>query len=254
MRRSVLNGETTSRQEVLDASLRLQLVRAKVCDEVVARQPCSGDVAEVFLVRDRTALKDWLEDQCASSRELVAVTWTRQQSLADYVPSHRFNQELVASGVRMTSFFDTSEGDPMLTDFLIAAEDMPYHLGYGPIQLKLMDGSRVIVEGPVLSGHRSLLVLHCTEAVNATNQYLRAVRRGSVRASELRYDGSGLTPRQRVIAALLGDGCTDDDIADQLTLSVRTVRYEVAKLLDALQVKTRFAAGLRYAESADRSA
>jgi DNA-binding CsgD family transcriptional regulator len=245
MRRTGTGVEATSRQEVLDASLRLQLVRARFCDEVAAKRP--GD-AEVFVVRDQHAMKNWFEDQCARSTELVAVTWTRQQSLDTFVPSHRFNQELVASGVRMTSFFDTSEGDPMLTDFLVAAEDMPYHLGYGPIQLKLMDGKRVIVEGPQLGGHRSLLVLHCPEAVNATNQYLRAVRRGSVRAAELRYDETGLTPRQRVIAALLGDGCTDDDIADRLTLSVRTVRYEVARLLDALDVKTRFAAGLRYAE------
>ncbi|MFF1820157.1 LuxR C-terminal-related transcriptional regulator [Kribbella sp. NPDC058245] len=241
-------GATTfSRQEVLDASLRLQVVRARFCDDLLARRPCD---AEVFVVSDRFALRDWLEEHCGRAGELTAVTWTRHQTVESFAPSDRCNRELVESGVRMTSFFDISEGSPTVTDFIVAADDMPYHVAFGPIQLKLLDGERVIVEGPVLDDRRSLMMIHGTEAVNAAKQYLQAVRRGAVRAAELRqHYTAGLTPRQHVIAALLGDGCTDEDIAERLTLSVRTVRYEVAKLMDVLEVKTRFAAGVRYAEA-----
>jgi DNA-binding NarL/FixJ family response regulator len=56
-----------------------------------------------------------------------------------------------------------------------------------------------------------------------------------------------LTARQRVIAKQLEDCCTDEEIAEQLGVSVRTVRYEVARLLEVLNVTTRFAAGVRYA-------
>ncbi|GAB3954043.1 hypothetical protein GCM10029976_095490 [Kribbella albertanoniae] len=247
---STLHSRSTSnvgRQEVLDASLRLQVVRARFRDDLLARRPCN---AEVFVITDRFALRDWLEDHCGRAEELTAVTWTRHQSVDAFAPSHRYNRELVQAGVRMTSFFDISEGSPTVTDFIVAADDMPYHVSFGPIQLKLLDGERLIVEGPVLNGKRSLMMIHGTEAVNAAGQYLRAVRGGAVRAVELReHYTAGLTPRQHIIAALLGDGCTDEEIADRLTLSVRTVRYEVARLMEALEVKTRFAAGVRYAEA-----
>jgi DNA-binding NarL/FixJ family response regulator len=79
------------------------------------------------------------------------------------------------------------------------------------------------------------------------------VRRG-VRMTSF-FDNSGgssavtveLTPRQHLIAAQLSAGCTDDEIAELLTISVRTVRYEVSRLLEVLEVRTRFAAGVRYA-------
>jgi DNA-binding CsgD family transcriptional regulator len=235
------------RQEVLDASLRLQVVRARFCDDLLARRPCD---AEVLVVSDRSALRDWLEGHCGRAEELTAVTWTRHQDLEAFVPSHRYNRELVEAGLRMTSFFDISDGSPTVTDFIVSADDMPYHISFGPIQLKLLDCERVIVEGPLLNGRRSLMMIHGTEAVNAAKQYLRAVRCSAVRAVDLRERyPAGLTPRQHVIAALLGDGCTDEEIADRLTLSVRTVRYEVARLMEALEVKTRFAAGVRYAEA-----
>lgn len=236
------------RQEVLDASLRLQVVRARFCDDLLARRPCD---AEVLVVVDRSALRDWLEGHCARAEELTAVTWTRHQDLEAFVPSHRYNRELVEAGLRMTSFFDISDGSPTVTDFIVAAaDDMPYHISFGPVQLKLLDCERVILEGPLLNGKRSLMMIHGTEAVNAAKQYLRAVRGSAVRAVDLRERyPAGLTPRQHVIAALLGDGCTDEEIAERLTLSVRTVRYEVARLMETLEVKTRFAAGVRYAEA-----
>jgi DNA-binding CsgD family transcriptional regulator len=236
-------SHSTSRQVVLDASLRLQVVRARSCDEWLA----GFGTAEVEVFGDDAdALRDWLQDQCGRSEELVAVTSTRCQTLQGFRQSDAFNRVLVERGVRMTSYFDTSGGPEQVTDFIIAAEDMPYHLADGALQVKLLDRERVVVEGPVVDGRRSLMVLRCPEAVNATGQYLRAVRETAVRASEFRERMVGLTARQRVIAEQLEDGCTDEDIAEQLGLSVRTVRYEVARLLDVFDVATRFAAGVRY--------
>ncbi|MDX6259791.1 MAG: hypothetical protein QOH84_1479 [Kribbellaceae bacterium] len=235
------------RQGVLDASLRLQVVRAARCDEWATGLSAQ---AEVYLFgRDLLSLRDWLREECASAAELIAVTSIRDQTVETFAPSHRANRELVRRGVRMTSFFDNSGGLSAVTDFIIAAaEDMPYHVACGPIQMKLFDGERVLVEGPVTGeGERSLMVMSGAEAVNAARQYLKAVRQTAVRARELRDPAVELTPRQHLIAAQLSAGCTDDEIAELLTISVRTVRYEVSRLLDVLAVKTRFAAGVRYA-------
>jgi DNA-binding CsgD family transcriptional regulator len=237
-------SHSTSRQVVLDASLRLQVVRARSCDEWFA----GHGTAEVQIFGENDdALRNWLQDQCGRSEELVAVTSTRCQTLHGFRQGHAFNQILVERGVRMTSYFDTCGGADQVTDFIIDAENMPYHLADGAMQVKLLDRERVIVEGPVVDGRRSLMMLRCTEAVNATGQYLRAVRETAVRAAEFRVRPGALTARQRVIAEQLEDGCTDEEIAEQLGLSVRTVRYEVARLLDVFQVVTRFAAGVRYA-------
>lgn len=233
------------RQAVMDASLRLQLVRAARCDDWASGRPRR---AEVHLFgKDQQGMRDWLHDECTGAGELIAVTSTRQQTLESFAPSHRVNYDLVQRGVRMTSFFDPSGGSAAVTDFIISAEEMPYYVACGPIQLKLFDGERVLVEGPVADGERSLMLMTGAEAVNAARQYLKAVRRSAIRAGELRDREVDLTPRQHLIAYQLSEGCTDDQIAEVLDISVRTVRYEVSRLLDVLEVKTRFAAGVRYA-------
>ncbi|WP_049797290.1 helix-turn-helix transcriptional regulator [Kribbella flavida] len=247
MARSRVLVHFPSRQQVWDASLRLQVVRARCCDEWAAGHPVDAEV-EVF-GSDHLGMRHWLHDLCWNAGELVTVTSTQCQTVEGFAPSHKLNQVLVERGTRMTSFFDTDAGSDTMTDFLIAAEDLPYYLACGPIQLKLLDGERVVVEGPVVEGRRSLMLMSGREAVNAAGQYLRAVRETAVRASELREADADLTSRQQVIAELLGEGCTDDQIAERIGLSVRSVRYEVARLLDALNVRTRFAAGVRYARS-----
>ncbi|WBQ03674.1 helix-turn-helix domain-containing protein [Kribbella sp. CA-293567] len=234
------------RQAVLDASLRLQLVRAARCDDWAAGRPAQIEVQ--LFGQDELELRDWLHDRCSAAEELVAVTSTRHQTVESFVPSHRLNVELVEAGLRMTSFFDPSGGSSAVTDFIVSAEEMPYYVACGPIQMKLIDGERVLVEGPVTDdGQRGLMLIGGAEAVNAARQYLKAVRGTAIRAAELRHSEVELTARQHLIAHQLSEGCTDDQIAERLTLSVRTVRYEVSRLLEVLEVRTRFAAGVRYA-------
>lgn len=52
------------------------------------------------------------------------------------------------------------------------------------------------------------------------------------------------TSRQRRILELLSHDMTDQSIADTLGVSLRTVRYDVAGILETLGVTSRFAAGL----------
>jgi predicted ATPase/DNA-binding NarL/FixJ family response regulator len=57
-------------------------------------------------------------------------------------------------------------------------------------------------------------------------------------------EGSGLTRREREIARLLADGCTDREIADALSISPRTVHGHVANVLAKLGVGSRTAAAV----------
>ncbi|WP_233712362.1 helix-turn-helix transcriptional regulator [Kribbella turkmenica] len=198
---------------------------------------------------DMESLRDWIQAQLRTCEELIAVTTTRGQTLEAFLAAHRYNQSLVERGVRMTSFFDAGGGCSQLRNFIISADDMPYYLACGFMQVKVLDGDRVMVEGPLVERRRSLMLMRGTEALTAARQYLKAFRDTAVRACEFRDRTGDLTARQHVIAQQLEENLTDDEIAERLGLSVRTVRYEVARLMEALDVGTRFAAGVRYARA-----
>ena len=58
----------------------------------------------------------------------------------------------------------------------------------------------------------------------------------------------GLTPYQRHVLSLLAAGCKDEEIAARTHVSIRTVRRNIAAILDHLGVATRFAAGVQAAK------
>jgi sugar-specific transcriptional regulator TrmB/DNA-binding CsgD family transcriptional regulator len=58
-------------------------------------------------------------------------------------------------------------------------------------------------------------------------------------------DTGGLSPLDRALLRLLAEGCTDESAAKRLGLSLRTVRRMTAALLERLEARSRFQAGVR---------
>ncbi|MET8703793.1 LuxR C-terminal-related transcriptional regulator [Kitasatospora sp. NPDC004723] len=67
--------------------------------------------------------------------------------------------------------------------------------------------------------------------------------------STARPDIHGLTPQERVALALLGEGHTDDAIAKRLGVSPRTARRIAGDLMERLDARSRFQAGVRAAHA-----
>lgn len=63
-----------------------------------------------------------------------------------------------------------------------------------------------------------------------------------------------LTHREQEVAALLAEGESNKEIASELRISVRTVRFHISNLLEKFQVNTRmeFAAVWRRQQNAGR--
>jgi DNA-binding CsgD family transcriptional regulator/sugar-specific transcriptional regulator TrmB len=62
------------------------------------------------------------------------------------------------------------------------------------------------------------------------------------------HDRHGLSPQERALLQILGDGSTDQGAARQLGLSLRTVRRRMSDLQDRLDARSRFQAGVHAAK------
>lgn len=237
--------------EVSDASLPLMLLRRQALE----RWQRSGQPeTESYRVLSRRAeeVRDTVLDLCREAHRLETVT-TWVESAAALAVGDAQNRAYVAeTGAEMTSYWDAGSMTPEMVRIL-ADSDLSYHVGHGPVQLKLLDRHEVLVAGHEADEVKHLLVLRGAPAVRAALGYLGAVRRSSVPAGALTDPGEvSLTPRQHDVARLLTDGLRDADAAAELGVSVRTFRTEVARLLDRLGCETRFAAGVRYSLFVDR--
>jgi DNA-binding CsgD family transcriptional regulator len=94
----------------------------------------------------------------------------------------------------------------------------------------------------------ALAIFDRMKAAPAARKLRRQLRAAGVRSvpsgprAARREDPSGLTPRQREVLALLGDGLANADIADRLGLSAKTVEHHVSAILAALDAPSRLAA------------
>lgn len=237
--------------EVSDASLPLMLLRRQALERW-QRTGAQETESHRILSRRAPDVRETVLDLCRGAHRLETVT-TWVESVTYLARGDAQNRAFVAeTGAEMTSYWDAGSMTPEMVRVL-ADSDLSYHVGHGPVQLKLLDRREVLVAGHEVDDLKHLLVLRGAPAVRAALSYLAAVRRSSVPAAALTDPGEvGLTPRQHDVARLLTDGLRDADAAAALGVSVRTFRTEVARLLDRLGCETRFAAGVRYALFVDR--
>ncbi|SDK53829.1 helix-turn-helix domain-containing protein [Nonomuraea jiangxiensis] len=89
------------------------------------------------------------------------------------------------------------------------------------------------------------ILLSRAEAQAAGSEPGAAERRE--RADGHSLSGSPLSPREWQVLQLLAQGCTDEAVARNLGVSLRTVRRITADLMERLDARSRFQAGLKAA-------
>ena len=185
-----------------------------------------------------------IEALLARSRDVVSVCKGASRDVL--VETRGRNRRIVEGGTRMRSWYDIERSDPETAGLLLSQPWLSGHWTVAPVETKILDNRAVLLEGPRIEGRRSVLITTHHRAVAAALAYWQAVKMQSVPLELAESDNplGQLSDRQRETARMLADGLTDEQIARLLEVSVRTVRYDVARLMGLLQASSRFGIGL----------
>lgn len=224
---------------MLDAAAELQLGRSAFARTLVA----DDSFPHVRVLARDPGLNDQMIEQSARWQHLLSI---RQSTTArDLRASLPNNRSCLAAGLNMTSLFDWDGTTPAARALVQREQSGVYYFVWAPLNLKVIDMAEVILQGPDEDGHSTVMAVRTPAMLRAAMTYWKAVLATAVPAWN-RSDGRDgqFTARQRRILELLSNDMTDQSIADLLGVSLRTVRYDVAGILETLGVTSRFAAGL----------
>ncbi|MFZ3598997.1 helix-turn-helix transcriptional regulator [Streptomyces sp. BH104] len=235
-----------ARLRVTEAMTRLEAERLRVVRAMERGQP----VAARVLGRGGQEINRNLAREVPAWRTLDAVQARGSvEQLAVSLPNNTFAMN---AGLRMISVWHRDALGPDARLVLSGEDPEVYFFGYGPFQMKIVDGVEVLLEGPTVRGRTTVIAVRDAACVAAARHYWDAVRATAYPCAAEEPPADGLTERQRRVVALLLTCSSDEQIARRLGLSVRTVRTEVAVILDLLDAPTRFVAGFRLRERLSR--
>lgn len=229
-------------QRILDAAAQLQVQRSRHAAALTAgERPDARVVASGW-----NGINDWIREASAGWRELWSVRLTGTvETLRDSLP---VNRARVSAGKRMISVFDYHRTEPTARLLLSGERLGRYLFSHAPVQMKIVDRRRVLLQGPDLDGEPTLMEVEAKSCVAAATSYWRALLEPAVPCSEVEVEIDGLSDRQRQVVALLAADSNDQQIAAALGVSLRTVRYDIAGVMELLGARSRFAAGLRLSQ------
>ncbi|MBC9717587.1 response regulator transcription factor [Streptomyces sp. TRM66268-LWL] len=234
------------RLRVTEAMTRLEAERLRVVRAMERGQP----VAARVLGRGGEEINRNLSREVPAWRTLDSINANGSvEQLAVSLPNNTFAMN---AGLRMTSVWHRDALSPEVRLVLSGEDPEVYFFGYGPLQMKIVDRVEVLLAGPVVRNRTTVIVVRDAACVAAARHYWDAVRATAYPCAAEEPPADGLTERQRRVVALLLTCSSDEQIARRLGLSVRTVRTEVAVILDLLDAPTRFVAGVRLRERLSR--
>ena len=231
-----------ARQRVLDAASAVQIARSRLAGEIAAGDDRAVDGAEV-VAAGQVAVLAWFFDESPRFKQLLsASSMGRSAQLRASLP---LNRERVRAGLQMVSLFDYWGTEPEARVLLANETEGTYLFGVAPVQMKIVDQRYVLLEGPALDGEPTLMAVTAPACLDAAWRYWEIAVTNTVPFDQPTPSTTALSPRQRQVLALMEADLNDEAIATALGVSVRTVRSDVAGVLEVLGVRSRFAAAMR---------
>jgi DNA-binding CsgD family transcriptional regulator len=154
------------------------------------------------------------------------------------------------SGVRVRCLFDQTIWDHA-TELAYAAEVAPLGVEHRvvsalPMRMVLVDRAQAFIPVDPLNSSKGAYLLKEPGMVGACSALFEAywaVSEPLVIAEPMKPGGTA-TVDEHELLRLLADGTKDDAVARQLGVSVRTVRRQIAELMERLGASSRFEAGV----------
>lgn len=230
------------RAAVLDASMALWAARGRLCqalEDGVARD------CHIGAAGDEVNL--WLGEESRRWRHLLSVRPTATPAQLRLSLPH--NRSMVRQGLEMVSVFDHERLDDECRQLIVDEPVGDYLFALTEAQMKIVDREVVLLDGPLVDGDYSVIVVRSAKVLDLAMRYWNAVMSSAFECGQERAVDPRLSERQLRIVRLMQTGMTDEAVARSLEVSVRTVRSEVAQILEALQVRSRFSAGFRLGRS-----
>ncbi|MBM6404772.1 response regulator transcription factor [Phycicoccus sp. CSK15P-2] len=228
-------------QAVLDAAAALQLHRRSLLAELERSRP----PVDIRVVSGGPLLNEHLRRESGSWRHLLSI---RPRTVAPELEySLPNNRRLVDKGLTMTSVFDRLGTSDAALGLLAGETKGRYVLADAPVQMKVIDHRSVMLEGP--GPDTCVMVVQRPATVELAVRYWAAVMVTSDPVPAADPAAGVLTERQQVVVRLLREGWTDERVAAALRVSVRTVRTDIAAVLESVGARSRFAAAWRLAST-----
>ncbi len=224
------------RETVLDTGMALWALRRSLVDALA-----HGQVAGCRVVAVGEDINPWMWEASADWMHLLSVRPTA--SVDQLLLSLPGNRERLAGGATWVSVFDYERLDDDARQLIVNETAGTYLFACTEVQFKIANRSSVLLSGPVCDGEQSVMVVRHPPVLEAALRHWNAVMASAFHCGEERATAPELTQRQWDVVNLLRQGLTDEAIARALGVSVRTVRAEVAQVLEALQARSRFSAG-----------
>ncbi|GAA2391685.1 LuxR C-terminal-related transcriptional regulator [Dactylosporangium salmoneum] len=190
-----------------------------------------------------------LDLSAAASRECLSLNPTAAQTTAAKTASKPLNQQMLERGVAIRCIYQESfRNEPHLVaeaKWLTALGGEMYTVPIVPLLMVIYDRSTVLLPIDPADTQAGALEVRSPGLVRtacALFDQLLAVAT-PFGAATLR-DEQGLDPLQRQLLALLAAGHTDGVVARRLGVSLSTVRRLMATLMERLEARSRFQAGL----------
>lgn len=233
------------------AEARAEITRLVAEYDLGRTRRSSGDVEFVSGIDAIRLRIQQLAGECGES--VWAFNAGGAQTEANLGASRPLDLEVLARGVELRDVYLESAFNDQATGrhirALVEAGARARTVPVLPLRLLLYDRRIAMIPGDPEPGAPAALVVDGTGIVTGMTKLFELVWESATPVGAERVpDADGLSDRERAIVLLLADGRTDEAIARELALSVRTARRDIAELMRRAGAGSRFQAGVRMAE------
>lgn len=236
-------AEVAEKQRQLEATRTAVMSLAAVHDQIRVREQVTKWTG-VDAVRGRIE-----ELALATTVECVSLNPNTAQKPEGKDASRPLNQQLLERGVAVRAVYqDSHRHNPLLQEYATWMTGQGAEIRTAPVLPMLMivfDRRIALLPIDPLDSSKGAQEIQAPGIVAAvfglfTQIWSTATPLG--RTPE--RDDAGLDPQLRELAQLLADGCTDEMAARKMGLSPRTIKRRSAELMELLEARSRFQAGV----------